>query len=120
MRIRFTLVSLLVIAAILATLWPAQVISATPPSTAITITRYDVDGTTVLSQVTVNASDLATGQVTIGQQTYTCPIQGDGTTHYFTQGPTFDPDDVWNPAETLNLKDKGALKARISKTFAAW
>ena len=38
------------------------------------------------------------------------PVQGDGTTHFWTQGPTFDKNNLWDPAETVNLKDKGALK----------
>ncbi|HOG53151.1 MAG TPA: hypothetical protein PLT03_04685, partial [Bacillota bacterium] len=36
--------------------------------------------------------------------------QGDGVTQYYYQGPTFDPDNIWDPDETLNLKNKGAVK----------
>ena len=39
-----------------------------------------------------------------------CPIQGDGVTDYYAQGPTFDPTNLLDPNETVNLKDKGALK----------
>ena len=40
------------------------------------------------------------------------PVQGDGVTHYFMQGPTFDENDQWNPAEDVNVlsRDLGALK----------
>jgi hypothetical protein len=40
----------------------------------------------------------------------TLPVQGDGVTHYYHQGPTFDLNNLWDPAELVNLKDKGALK----------
>ena len=37
------------------------------------------------------------------------PVQGDGVTHYYHQGPVFEGD-VWDPGETVNLKDKGAVR----------
>jgi hypothetical protein len=37
------------------------------------------------------------------------PQQGDGKIHYYHQGPIFEGD-VWDPTETENLKDKGAVK----------
>lgn len=37
------------------------------------------------------------------------PVQGDGTTHYYHQGPSFDEENMWDPDETVNLKDMGAL-----------
>ena len=40
----------------------------------------------------------------------TLPVQGDGTTHYFMQGPTLDTNNLWDPSETINLKDKGAVE----------
>ncbi len=36
-------------------------------------------------------------------------MYGDGTTHYYHQGPVFEGD-MWDPSETQNLKDKGAVK----------
>jgi len=50
------------------------------------------------------------------------PVLGDGTTHYYHQGPVFidDPDEHgqalrWNPAEDTNVdtKDMGAVKERM-------
>jgi len=40
------------------------------------------------------------------------PVQGDGVTHYYMQGPTFDENDKWNPAEDINVlsRDMGAVK----------
>ncbi|MEI6309206.1 MAG: hypothetical protein WCP58_06160 [bacterium] len=76
---------------------PAPVAAAA--TTSLTITKYAPDGTTVLEQVTKSLADLQA-----------LPIQGDGTTHYYSQGPTFDPNNLWDPGETVNLKDKGAIK----------
>jgi hypothetical protein len=67
---------------------------------SITITKYAGDRTTIISQVTI---DYLTMQSTL-------PVQGDGTTHYFHQGPSFDENNLWDPNETVNLKDKGAVK----------
>ena len=36
------------------------------------------------------------------------PHQGDGETHYYHQGPIFEGNE-WDPTETENLKDKGAV-----------
>ncbi|GAB7016382.1 hypothetical protein JCM10550A_17500 [Methanogenium cariaci] len=42
------------------------------------------------------------------------PVMGDGTTHYYLQGPVFDEsEDPWNPDEDINCypnKDMGALR----------
>ena len=40
----------------------------------------------------------------------TLPVQGDGITHYYCQGPTFDPNNLWDPNESVNLKDKGPVE----------
>ena len=37
------------------------------------------------------------------------PVIGDGVTHYYHQGPVFQGD-PWNPNETVNLRDMGAIK----------
>ena len=37
------------------------------------------------------------------------PVQGDGITHYYHQGPVFEGD-KWDQNETTNFKDKGAVK----------
>jgi len=40
------------------------------------------------------------------------PVLGDGVTHFYQQGPVFtdDPDGRWDPNETANFKDRGAVK----------
>jgi hypothetical protein len=67
---------------------------------SITVTKYDVDGITVLDQTTLTYEEMEA----------TLPVQGDGETHYYFQGPTFDPANLWDPDETVNLKNKGAIK----------
>jgi uncharacterized repeat protein (TIGR02543 family) len=82
---------------------PATPALADDPTQTITITKYytaTADPTKIVKQMTVSIADMETA----------LQVQGDGVTHYWTQGPTLDPSDYWNPDETLNLKDKGALK----------
>jgi hypothetical protein len=67
---------------------------------SLTVTKYDSDGTTILSQTTI---DYLTMEATL-------PVQGDGITHYYMQGISSDPGNLWDPTETINLKDKGILK----------
>ena len=81
------------------------VISTTPamaadPTTSVHVIKYAPDGTTILDETTVDYSWLEAN----------LPVVGDGTTHCYHQGPTFDEANLWDPDETLNLKDKGALK----------
>jgi hypothetical protein len=40
------------------------------------------------------------------------PVLGDGVTHYYQQGPVFtdDKEARWDPNETTNFKDRGAVK----------
>jgi hypothetical protein len=69
-------------------------------SLSLHIVRYASDNATVLAEQTITYAEMETD----------LPVQGDGATHYWMQGPTFDPHDLWNPTETLNLKDKGTIK----------
>ena len=74
-----------------------------PPQTLLTITKYAADGTTVLATQTVTYQWLEAHLT----------VRGDGSTHYYTEGPTFDPNNLWDPNEICpgdSLKDKGALK----------
>ncbi len=68
-------------------------------TTEVNITKYAADGATILDKTTV----------TYGWMEANLPIQGDGVTEYFHQGPIFEGDS-WDPSETENLKDKGAVK----------
>jgi hypothetical protein len=91
------LVSAIILASGVVLIPPHTALAA--PTTAVTVTKYASDGTTVIQQVVI---DSATMQLTL-------PVQGDGITHYYHQGPIFEGD-MWDPTETVNLKDKGALK----------
>ena len=94
---------LALLASALIGIFSAAPAAATAPQTSLTITKYAADGTTVLSTTTVTYAWLEANLA----------VQGDGTTHYYTQGPTFDPANLWDPNESSpgdSLKDKGALK----------
>jgi uncharacterized repeat protein (TIGR02543 family) len=66
---------------------------------SIHIVKYDSDGTTILDEMTVAYMDMEAA----------LPVQGDGVTHQYLQGPVFEGD-KWDPGETVNIKDWGANK----------
>jgi hypothetical protein len=78
---------------------------AAEATTSVYIARYDADGT-VLAETTRTCQWLRDN----------LPVQGDGLTHYYLQGPVFEGD-PWDPAETENLKDKGAVKGTSLRDF---
>jgi predicted phosphodiesterase len=83
----------------------ANTTMAADPTTSVTIVKYAADGTTVLDQTTVTWEWMRDN----------LPVQGDGTTHYYHQGPTFDDstfEKLWDPGETVNIdsRDYGAAK----------
>jgi hypothetical protein len=45
------------------------------------------------------------------------PVLGDGVTHYYHQGPVFEGD-KWDPLETTNFKDRGAVKGTNIRDLA--
>ena len=89
----------LLLAALPAVASPSPVLAA-DPTTSVHVIKYAPDGTTILDETTVDYSWLEAN----------LPVQGDGTTHYYHQGPTFDEANLWDPDEVENLKDKGAVK----------
>jgi len=64
----------------------------------IHILKYAVDRTTVISENTVSYQWMKDN----------LSVYGNGVTHYYHQGPVFEGD-MWDPSETQNLKDKGAV-----------
>jgi hypothetical protein len=68
-------------------------------TTTIHLVRYGNDGRSVLAEKTVDYEWMM-GKLT---------VYGDGVTHYYHQGPVFEGD-AWDPGETVNLKDKGAVR----------
>jgi hypothetical protein len=83
-------------------------VSAADPTTSVHVVKYANDGTTILDEETVTYQWMETNR----------PVLGDGTTHYYHQGPVFvnNADDTieqqlrWNEAEDTNLKDMGAVQ----------
>ena len=83
---------------------------ASAATTSVHILKYASDGITILNETTVTYQWLEQN----------LPVQGDGVTHYYHQGPVFvdDPDPVkesmlrWNQEEDANVqeKDMGAVK----------
>jgi len=96
----------------------ASPVLAADPTTQVTVTKLANDGATVLDQVTVTVAEMMAGSPEL-------PIYGDGVTHYYFQGPTFDPDNMWDsgiapepsPGETVNVdsRDYGAAKGNDVK-----
>jgi hypothetical protein len=72
------------------------------PTTSIHVVKYAVDGTTIINETTLDYH----------QMEMNLPVQGDGKTHYYHQGPVFvdDKEGQWDPRETTNFKDMGAVK----------
>ena len=71
-------------------------------STDVRVVKLAADGKTVLAERTVDYRWLEAN----------LPVRGDGSTHYYHQGPTFDDADLWDPTESKNVQDKdmGAVK----------
>ncbi len=95
---KFT-VRFLLLAGLLSTLAGAPIpVVAAGATTELQIVKYAADGATVLDETTVSYQWMEEH----------LPVYGDGDTHYYHQGPIFEGD-MWDPSETQNLKDKGAV-----------
>jgi hypothetical protein len=72
------------------------------PTTTVHVMKYAEDGITVLNETTVDYHWMEAN----------LPVQGDGKTHYYHQGPVFvdDKEGQWDVNETTNFKDEGAVK----------
>jgi len=72
------------------------------PTTAVHIQKIAPNGTTVINETTVSYQWMEAN----------LPVRGDGVTHYYHQGPVFaeDKEAQWDPNETTNFKDWGAVK----------
>ena len=79
-------------------LYPAFALCA-GATTSVRIVKYAADGVTVVDEKTVGYEWMEDN----------LEVHGDGETHYYHQGPVFEGD-PWDPEETQNLKDKGAVK----------
>lgn len=72
------------------------------PTTSVHVVKFAEDGTTVINETTVDYQWMEAN----------LPVLGDGTTHYYHQGPVFseDKEAQWDVNETTNFKDRGAVK----------
>jgi hypothetical protein len=103
-------VCLVAILSLVTIFFSTAVFSAASGTTSVKVTKLANDGVTILNQRTVTYQWLQSN----------LPVLGDGTTHYYHQGPVFvdDPNPAaqetlrWNQAEDQNIvdKDMGALK----------
>lgn len=80
---------------------------ASAVSTELRVAKLAADGSTVLAEKSVDYHWLEAN----------LPVRGDGSTHYYHQGPTFDDADLWDPTESKNVEDKdmGAVKGTAVK-----
>jgi hypothetical protein len=71
-------------------------------TTELHVVRYANDGSSILNETTVTYQWLEANLL----------VHGDGVTHYFHQGPTFNDTDPYDPAEYQNVltRDWGAVK----------
>jgi PKD repeat protein len=74
----------------------------TAATTQLHIVKYANDKITILNETTKTYQWLEAN----------LPVVGDETTHYYSQGPTFNDFDLWDDAESLNIetRDWGAVK----------
>ncbi|MCK4269721.1 MAG: hypothetical protein KAW93_04500, partial [Methanogenium sp.] len=98
------------------------IFSINPASAAgtdqVTVKKIAVDGVSVIDEITVDVNYMESN----------LPVQGDGVTHYYHQGPVFEAGwenvhpgeqyNMWNPREDVNsypYKDMGAVKGTDTK-----
>jgi hypothetical protein len=97
----YVILALAILITLFCTAAPALAAGST---TSIRIIKYADDGITVLADKTV----------TYDWMEKMLPVLGDGKIHYYHQGPIFEGE-LWDPTETQNLKDKGAVKGTAVK-----
>ncbi len=94
--------------------WSCQA-PAAAATTSLTVTKYDAHGTV-----------LGTQTVTYQWMEANLPVQGDGTIHYYAQGPTFDEHQFQYGMEPGGRRQRGhpglwcVPRAPMSKTCATW
>jgi hypothetical protein len=72
------------------------------PTTSLHVVKFAADGITILNETTIDVHWMEAN----------LPVQGDGKTHYYHQGPVFvdDKEGQWDANETTNFKDRGAVR----------
>ncbi|NLZ30844.1 MAG: argininosuccinate synthase [Methanomicrobiales archaeon] len=77
------------------------------PTTELHVAKIAGDGVTIIDETTVDYRWMEEN----------LPVLGDGVTHYYHQGPVFEGD-KWDPLETTNFKDRGAVKGTDIRDLA--
>jgi len=77
------------------------------PTTELHVAKIASDGVTIINETTVDYRWMEKN----------LPVLGDGATHYYHQGPVFEGD-KWDPLETTNFKDRGAVKGTNIRDLA--
>ena len=77
------------------------------PTTELHVAKIASDGVTVINETTVDYRWMEKN----------LQVLGDGATHYYHQGPVFEGD-KWDPLETTNFKDRGAVKGTNIRDLA--
>jgi len=77
------------------------------PTTELCVVKIAADGETILEETTIDYRWMEAN----------LPVLGDGVTHYYHQGPVFEGD-KWDPNETTNFKDRGAVKGTDIRDLA--
>jgi hypothetical protein len=85
------------------TVWWSLSVLAANATTSVHIVKYDATGS--ITDETTRSYEWLRDNL---------PVQGDGETHYYHQGPIFEGD-MWDPGESENLKDKGAVQGTALK-----
>jgi len=103
-RTTFTILCIVILTAIFA----AAPVGAS--TTDVHVVKLANDGTSILNETTKNYQWLETN----------LPVLGDGTTHYYSQGPTFNSSDLWDNVEFQNVetRDWNAVKGTDVKDLA--
>jgi hypothetical protein len=73
-------------------------IATADPTTEVHVAAIGTDGSTIEDETTVSIEWMEAN----------LPVQGDGVTHYYHQGPVFSDDQEvrWDAQETTNYKDQ--------------
>ncbi len=77
------------------------------PTTELHVVKIAADQATILNETTVDYRWMEEN----------LPVLGDGVTHYYHQGPVFEGE-KWDPNETTNFKDRGAVKGTDIRDLA--
>ena len=87
-------------------------VSSAAPTTSLHIVKYSPDGMTIINETTADYRWLEQN----------LPVQGDGKTHYYHQGPVFTElkEDQWDRTESKNFKDMGAVKGTAVRDLSIW